>query len=509
MFAATRRRLLSAAGTLAAVAAGVYACTAVRSEPPHPPAPTTLEIGTALPRAGVSGAGVGAVIQRLLGEPLLGTDRVGRVFGRLCEKWEWAAEGRILRLTLLANVRFHDGGLLTPDVAVDILRTAFKRGGPLSFASVSKLVAVQPNTIDIHLSRIEAFLPSDIAEIPMVQPGSIGTGPFRLESPNGTTLTSFTDYYQGRPAINRVEVKPYPTLRSAWTAMMRGDINMLYEVSAEAADFVEQEPSVRSYPFLRPYYYLVAFNVRHPVLGKREVRQALSQAVDREAVVRDAMDGRGEPADGPVWKYFWAYSGAERTFRYNLEAARLRLDSAGFPVRSGAKAVMPSRLQFTCLMYGEDPRFERVALVLQKQLYDVGVDMRIESLPLERLTERIQAGQFDAFLLEFVSGRSLSWPYRVWHSRPAGVPGPFDSGYRAADAVLDRLRHAITEVDTRQGVGELQRIMFEDPPALFLAWPQSTRAVSATIEVPKVADTDIVGRIAQFGRPAAGTGRQP
>jgi peptide/nickel transport system substrate-binding protein len=286
---------------------------------------------------------------------------------------------------------------------------------------------------------------------------------------------------------------------------MRDEINMLYEVSPDAVDFVDQESSVTTHPFTRPYYYFVPFNMRHPILRRREVRQALSQAVDRQAIVRDAMRDRGEPADGPIWKYHWAYSTAQRTHQHNAEAARLRLEAAGLTGGKTAAGQMPSRFRFTCLMFGEDPRFERIALVLQKQLYDVGVDMHIEALPYLELAKRMQRGDFDALLIEITSGRSLSWVYRVWHS--AHKDSVLNTGYQAADRALERVRVARTESETRAAVSEVQRVLYEDPPALFLAWPHVSRAVSSSIEVPTYDSpakpgSDIVGRLWQF-RPAA------
>ena len=41
---------------------------------------------------------------------------------------------------------------------------------------------------------------------------------------------------------------------------------------------------------------------------------------------------------------------------------------------------MPSRFRFRCLTLAKDSRYEKIALVLQKQLYEIGVDMEIEAL---------------------------------------------------------------------------------------------------------------------------------
>lgn len=277
---------------------------------------------------------------------------------------------------------------------------------------------------------------------------------------------------------------------------MRGEINMLHEVSRDAAPFVEAESSVRTYPMLRPYVNALYFNLRHPVLARHDVRQALNYAIDRDAIVRDVMGGRGERADGPVWKYHWAFSTAQKTYGYNPDLARVKLDAAGFPREGRSAGVdMPSRFRFTCLILGNDSRFERIALVLQKQLYEVGVDMRIEPVPLSELLERFSSGKFDAMFGEAISGRSLNWLYRQWRSTANRQTGEVNSGYTAADAALDRLRETFVDADTKRAVGDLQRIFYEDPPAIFVAWPQTSRAISAKIHVPYENSMDVVGRL--------------
>ena len=69
--------------------------------------------------------------------------------------------------------------------------------------------------------------------------------------------------------------------------------------------------------------------------------------------------------------------------------------------------------------------------------------------------------------------------------------GQVDSGYRSADAVLDRIKAAPTDEEIRQGVAELLRILHEDPPAAFLAWQMTSRAVSTKFDVAFEADRDI------------------
>ena len=227
-----------------------------------------------------------------------------------------------------------------------------------------------------------------------------------------------------------------------------------------------------------PYYIQLVFNVRHPILKNAAVRQALSYAVDRQAIIDLALNRQGVVAEGPIWPFHWAYSTAQKAYAHNTEAATLRLDSAGFPMKPAVQGQMPSRFRLRCLTVAKESRFEKIALVLQKQLYEIGVDMQIEALTTDEMVKRLRTGDFDTILIQRASGRSLGWTYSTFHSTQMPI------GYSAADQVLDRLRSTTTDGEVRTAVSDLQQILHDDPPAIFIAWPKVTRAVSAKFQVP-------------------------
>jgi ABC-type transport system substrate-binding protein len=310
----------------------------------------------------------------------------------------------------------------------------------------------------------------------------------------GVTVASFDDYYRGRPQIDVVEVKRYMEQRTAWAELMRGSIDAVQEVTPSSLDFVEAQSTVKTFPFERPYYIQLLFNMRHAVLKHTAVRQALSQAVDRQALVDVALNGRGIPADGPLWPKHWAYSTARRTYNYNPEAATLRLDGAGFKVKSRPGA-MPSRFRFTCLTQAKDPRYEKIATLLQKYFQEVEVDMEVVALASDDLIVRMESGDYDAVLFERTSGRSLAWTYLAYHSSRSS------NAYGAADAVLDRLRGAIDDAQTRASVSDLQNILYDDPPAIFLGWPIVVRALSTRFQADIEPGHDVMTSVWQW-RPA-------
>ena len=242
----------------------------------------------------------------------------------------------------------------------------------LRLTEVADVEARDERTLVFHLKRPYAFKIADLSDYYVDDDArpQLRTGPFRLMSLKPVTrLDRFDGTTRVQPSVERVEIHPYPNHRAAWTAMMRGEVNFLHEVNRDAIDFIEAGGDIRAYPLLRGFYVALVFNVKQPMLESREVRLALNEAIDRDEVVGNGMRGHGEVAEGPFWPHHWAYAAGRHVRAYNPEAAKLRLNAAGRPVRSDGSG-MPSRFQFTCLVLEGDTRFERIALVVQRQLFD-------------------------------------------------------------------------------------------------------------------------------------------
>ena len=154
-----------------------------------------------------------------------------------------------------------------------------------------------------------------------------------------------------------------------------------------------------------------------------------------------------------------------------------------------------ARLAFTCLVPAGVPLLEGLALAVQRDLFDVGVDMRLEALPAAQLAQRLAAGAFDAYLLD-INAFGLGWTYWLWHSdarRPM-----IDAGVSAADAPLDRMRHARDEASLKAAVADVRRSFRDDPPALFLCWVEAARATSRALALPAEPDRDVLLSVARW-----------
>jgi peptide/nickel transport system substrate-binding protein len=314
-----------------------------------------------------------------------------------------------------------------------------------------------------------------------------GTGPFATVPTNTTELQPNEGYYLGRPQVSRIVLSNYPTVRAAWADLLRDRLDMLYEVGIDALDSMQRSSSVSVFTVSRPYQHVVLLNTQSPVLRSAELRRALNLAVDQTALVKEALNTYGVPSRGPVSPRYWALPADAPTFEHNpSEAARLM---AG----RGPEGGKGPRLQFTCLV-PPDAVNERVALALKRQLQQLGVDMVLEQASLERILEVTARRDYEAALLEGVSGPTLLRAYYFWHSNT-----PFNSGGWGSpviDAALDRARNVSSEKDYIEAVGALQRVFVEDPPAIFLAWSVRARAVSKRFVVPEVdPDRDVLSTL--------------
>ena len=492
---------MSSVGVYACVvslAAGVaLGCTKPASNPPGQTGtasdPNLLRIGVATP----SNNAVTQLVNNLTADSYVGIGWNGRLAERVVTSWAWQPGMSGVTVSLRPKLQFHDGTPVDLQIFREALLATLKAKQPagtnVSFKSVTSvdLVLKEDGTyaddqLLIKLSRPEAFFLDDLANQSLRKPKSdqIGTGPFRLESSEGNVrLAAFKEYYRGAPKISALEIHRFAEPRAAWTALMRDEIDAVHEMMENT--IAPGQKALRAYSFVRPYYYQLLFNVRHPILKNAGVRQALSYGIDRQAVVEHALGGQGTVAEGPIWPYHWAYSTAQKVYTHNSEAATLRLDSAGLKVKKAPQpGQMPSRLRIRCLIVANNAQFEKLALILQKQLYEIGVDLQIEPEPGETFLGRLNTGNFDTVLVTRTSGRSLAWTYLSFFSSES--PG----GYSAADKVLDTLRRTTAEPTIRAAVSDLQQILHDDPPAIFIAWPKVARVVSAKFEVPEEDNAD-------------------
>jgi peptide/nickel transport system substrate-binding protein len=141
-----------------------------------------------------------------------------------------------------------------------------------------------------------------------------------------------------------------------------------------------------------------------------------------------------------------------------------------------------------------------MALFVQQQLRAAGIDVRLELTTVDEGLARVSKGDFDAWLADVGIGPGFLRQNLFWHSG-----SPFNWGRYSnprVDEALDAIRHAADEAQYRIAVAAFQSAMVDDPPAIFLAWSERARAVSARFDVYQEPGRDILNTL-RLWRPAA------
>jgi ABC-type oligopeptide transport system substrate-binding subunit len=180
-----------------------------------------------------------------------------------------------------------------------------------TYEDIESITAEPDNEVQFHLRRPLPFIAESLVDFPIQKPGTpaIGTGPFveapRESSASAIQLSANRRYYLSSPGIDRIDVRTYPNGRAAWADLLRDQVDMLYEVGSDVID-ITGNSQVALYEFERQLQYMVVLNTNIPKLRAREVRRALNQAIDRKAIVRDALRQHAVPSAGPISPHHWA-----------------------------------------------------------------------------------------------------------------------------------------------------------------------------------------------------------
>jgi peptide/nickel transport system substrate-binding protein len=452
----------------------VGSCRSVKTSAPDSSS-STLRVGVAQLSATNPIGGLRQLIQLLSLEGIVRIGEDGRFEPLLAEKWNVGSDRRSLFLTLRPNVRFHDGSPLNSSDLARLLPEGLRSfWGPLA-DEIEQIQPVDHKSIEIKFRRASPFL-QEMLEVTIRKPGTsvVGTGPFMTVPDSTSILRPNRDYYLGPPRINEIQVTTFPTVRAAWAELLRNGTDMLWEVGPDAIDSLQSSTTVGLFTYTRHYQYVLAFNTHAPALRSTETRRALNLAINRSELIQRALNGHGRVSSGPIWPRYWALPTPVPRFDFDPENASRILKGMQ---RTGNRTAA----RFTCLVQS-DSAYERIALEMKRQLQAVDVEMEVRAVSQDQLLEAERSRNFEAVLIEAVSGPTVLRLHVLWDSHGSGNPGSF--GSVAVDAAFDRVSQAENEAAYREAVVGLQKAFIDDPPAIFLAWSERARAVSKRFAVP-------------------------
>jgi peptide/nickel transport system substrate-binding protein len=242
------------------------------------------------------------------------------------------------------------------------------------------------------------------------------------------------------------------------------------EMSSLAPDMIpvlRQQPSLDVTEQPGTNYAYVSFNFDNPVLARREVRQALAHATNREEIIRYLYRGQARLADGALPENSWAFEPDIMRYGYDPQQAEQLLDSAGFPRRAENGGM---RVRLT-LKTSTDESTRLLGAVLQEQWRKVGIDLELRSMEPATLLSDIGRGDFELYTLRWIGVNNDPEFYEFAFSSKRMPPMGGNRGhYRnpEVDALLDRARAENDQEKRGELFSKVQKIIAEDLPYVSL-----------------------------------------
>jgi len=406
-------------------------------------------------------------------EPLIRVGEDGRSLEPgLASSWKYSKDDMDLTIKLNPDAEFSNGDPVTAaDVAFSIKTWQAGPNYGATFAGIKDTETVDEKTIVLHLAApdtsLVAFLswatagvmPKDFggrtAEEYYQDP--IGAGAFTVDSwsANGeVVLTKNPHYYQkGRPYVDEIDSTYASDPNSVTLQLQSGEADMADEILPITASTLPKGYVHAGPKHLTP---VLVMNTKDPALADTDVRRAIGYAIDYEGIAGGALKGYGIPPEGalPTNLDNWAPP-SQPYFSHDVNQAEQLL---------GDTDDAPDSLD---LVYPNDASSSVMAQVIQENLGDIGIDVKLKSADSATAFGAMSSGDFQ---LVIFSNNAISPDASdpAWYIVATGT---MFSGYPTDDAVRILTDYATTAntAEKEAAITELQDLWTSEAPYIALA----------------------------------------
>jgi peptide/nickel transport system substrate-binding protein len=413
-------------------------------------------------------------------EPLVSLDADLRVVPGLAERWDNPNE-LTWRFYLRPNVRFHDGRPLTAQDVVDSFARV-RRDPQGAFAAylvaVRTVRALGAHTVEITTARPSALLLRKLAFVMIVPAGSppriqhpVGTGPYRLVrwEPGRVTLERFDEYWGEPPPLRQVELVSIDDDHQRANRLLAHEVDVAQSLPPDEVARVKAAKGVAV--AMREglsVEYLQARVDRAPFSDVR-VRQAISLAIDRQALVDQLLHGYGRPSQQIVPPIAVGYAPELPSPPRDVAAARRLLAEAGHP--DGVDVD---------LYYRQGRRLEPI----RAQLAEAGIRAHLMPLPWDELNDRMESGtapfHYAVLVAETADASDVldSMAHTAEPARGWGMSNVSGYSNRELDAWIEESGVESSPRERRERLQRCLRVITRDLPFIPLFVPHETYGVS-------------------------------
>ena len=351
------------------------------------------------------------------------------------------------------------------------------------FAAMSGLQVLPAHIERANFSDPAEYRKRSAYETDTTNPG-LWHGPYRISkvaTGSYVVLERNPTWWGKKPAFARIVVKAIENTAALTANLLSGDIDYIAGELGLTVDqalaFEKRAGGTFDFSY-KPglIYEHIDLNLDNPVLADRRVRRALLHAIDRETINRQLFAGHQPVAHGPTNPLDTVYDDGAPKYAYDPARARALLAAAGWSaMRQGIRHdAQGQRLRLELMTTAGNKSRELIQQVLQSQLRQVGIDLRLRNEPARVFFgDTITYRKFRDMVMYAWISAPKGIPRTTLHSTqiPSEVNGWSGQNYtgfdnKAMDTVLDALEVVCEEKANKALWRDLQRIYAEELPVL-------------------------------------------
>jgi peptide/nickel transport system substrate-binding protein len=429
----------------------------------------------------------------------------GKYTGVLAKSWT-TPNPKTYIFDLRDDVYFHNGEKFTAnDVKYSLERVLDKKTGSFAaplFAPVSGVEVVSPTRVIFHLSHpFGPFLINLDQHLQIVNQKAIeSSDPAR--NPVGTGPFSFVEWVQGdhltvkrndkyfiprRPYLDSIVFSFVPADQSRILSLSSGNLNWADGVPLQNVSSLKSDPS---FNFVTSSAIGIPDEIRFcctsPPFNKKEVRQAVAWAINRQAVMDVAYFGTGQLSGQEVGSGSPWYDGVSPYAKTpNVNKAKALLAQAGV----GSKG-----LDVECITIATYPNYVNTALVVQQNLKAVGINMKITQLGQSEWLARYSKGKYQMLTGSYTG---ITDPDVFWSFETA--PGNWNHYSNAqVNRLVDAARNATNFTARKALYSRVRKLVAVDVPVTFVHYESIQYLMNKNV-VGSTANLDLTLRLENAG----------
>lgn len=424
------------------------------------------------------------------------TVNTGNILGMLADSWEW--DGNSMVFTLKDGIQYHDGTAMDGQTFVDGYARILESGAIAAFllgmggaltsndqlsvndAGQFVIALTQANPItplNNVMHNTSVISPTQLAEVATEDDPwaldyfkanlGIGNGPYRLDSytpDDQIVLVADENYYGEQPFFKTVIMKIVADAAQRVQLLQNGDVDSATKIPFPEYESLSTDENVKTLSIPSNLVVMIEMSNLIPPFDKKEVRQAVAYATPYADILEQIYLGQATEAKSLVPSGMPTHDPSTNQYVHDVEKAKELLAAGGYPDGEGLPEVKIT-------VAGDDQQKERIAIIMQDALSQIGMKVAIEKLAYAQFNELQQGSKLQMWTDEWISWVNDPYYHMFWLAQTESPSNYPKFSNARVDEILATYMFS-TDTEARDAASkEAQAILIEESPYVFLAQP--------------------------------------